>query len=62
LAPERDPESLAADIRFLISHSDERRSMSVAGRRTVEMHFDTNKLNGELFAIYQELAAKPDDR
>jgi colanic acid/amylovoran biosynthesis glycosyltransferase len=61
LAPERDPEALAAHIRFLMSHSNERRSMAVAGRRTVEMNFDTDKLNGELLTIYQELAAKPGD-
>ena len=56
LAPERDPEALAAHTRFLITHSNERQSMALGGRRTVEKEFDTDKLNVELLRIYQELA------
>jgi colanic acid/amylovoran biosynthesis glycosyltransferase len=58
LAPERDPETLAAHVRFLITHSNERRSMATAGRRAVEENFDIDKLNLQLLSIYQELAAK----
>jgi colanic acid/amylovoran biosynthesis glycosyltransferase len=57
LAPERDPGALAANVRFLIDHPDKCRSMAFAGRRTVERRFDGDKLNEELFSMYQELAA-----
>jgi colanic acid/amylovoran biosynthesis glycosyltransferase len=53
--PERDVESLAASLRYLIEHPELWPAMGRSGRSMVEKHFDIEKLIDELVEIYRRL-------
>lgn len=55
LVPERDAETLAEKLDYLISHPEIWPEMGKAGRTFVEEHYDIHKLNDRLEEIYQEL-------
>lgn len=55
LVPERDAEAIAAKLAYLIEHPAVWPQMGKAGRAYVEEHFDINKLNDELVAVYRSL-------
>lgn len=54
LVPERDPETLANRIQFLIENSGKWAEMGRAGRNFVKDKYDIQKLNENLAAIYTE--------
>ena len=54
LVPERDVRALSEALKFLVEHPQKWREMGRAGRNHVEQHFDVEKLNGQLLALYQE--------
>lgn len=55
LVPERDVNSLAEKLDYLIRHPEVWPQMGRAGRMYVEEHFEINKLNDQLVEIYQQL-------
>ncbi len=57
LVPERDEKAIAQKIIYLIEHPEIWQKMGLSGRKTVEMHYDTNKLNSELVEIYQQVSS-----
>jgi len=54
LVPERDGDTLAEKVSYLIEHPELWQSMGQAGRRRVEEKYDMHKLNDELVEIYQQ--------
>ena len=52
LVPERDADSLAGSLEYLIRHPEICSEMGLAGRRQVEQKFDTHRLNKELEELY----------
>jgi len=56
LVPERDADAIAEKISYLIEHAEIWPEMGRAGRAYVEEHYDINKLNDELVAVYQQLS------
>jgi colanic acid/amylovoran biosynthesis glycosyltransferase len=58
LAPERDAETLAKHLIALLRHPDQWGEMGRAGRRRVEMEFDTERLNDALVEHYREAMAR----
>jgi len=58
LVPERDVDSLAERLCFLIEHRHLRIQMGRAGRAHVEQNYDLNKLNDELVRLYQMVIAQ----
>ncbi len=56
LVPERDPEAIAAKLSYLIEHPEEWPQMGKAGRERVKEKYDMNRLNQELYELYQKLA------
>jgi colanic acid/amylovoran biosynthesis glycosyltransferase len=58
LVPERDVDSLAERLCFLIEHRHLRIQMGRAGRAYVEQNYDLNKLNDELVRLYQMVIAQ----
>jgi colanic acid/amylovoran biosynthesis glycosyltransferase len=55
LVPERDVDTLAEKLEYLIEHPGLWQKMGIAGRKYVEKHYDINKLNDRLEEIYKEL-------
>ena len=55
LVPQRDVDALAEKILYLIRHPHLWPEMGRAGRRFVEKHYDSLKLNDRLVEIYQQL-------
>lgn len=58
LVPERDVEALASRIVDLIHRSDAWPEMGRAGRDHVETHYELGRLNRQLAALYERLAAE----
>lgn len=56
LVPERDSESLADKLDYLLDHPQVWLAMGRAGRLRVEQDYDINKLNDHLFDIYRQLS------
>jgi colanic acid/amylovoran biosynthesis glycosyltransferase len=52
LVPERDADSLAGSLEYLIRHPEICSEMGLAGRRQVEQKFDIRRLNKELEELY----------
>jgi colanic acid/amylovoran biosynthesis glycosyltransferase len=55
LVPERDVDTLAEKLTYLVEHPQVWSEMGRAGRAYVEDHYNLNKLNDRLVEIYQEL-------
>lgn len=55
LVPERDADTLAEKLSYLIEHPEVWSEMGQAGRNYVEQHYDINQLNEQLVEIYQQL-------
>jgi len=55
LAAEKDVDSLAEKLQYLIEHPELWAEMGRAGREHVEKHYDIKKLNDKLVRIYQNL-------
>lgn len=58
LVPPGDPETLADAILRLLHDPDLARRMGAAGRARVEEHFNLDRLNEQLFQIYDQVVAK----
>jgi colanic acid/amylovoran biosynthesis glycosyltransferase len=56
LAPERDIETLACHLRWIVAHPDGWSDMQRAGRAHIEAEFDARRQGERLAAIYHELA------
>ena len=52
LVPERDVDALAEKLNYLIEHPEVWSKMGAAGRAFVEKHYNIDKLNDKLVAIY----------
>jgi len=48
-------ENIKEQLQWLIENPEERRRLGVAGRRYVEEHFDCDKVNQELWQLYETL-------
>ena len=55
LVPERDADAIVEKLRILIENPQFWETMGSAGRARVKEKYDTEKLNDELVAVYQEL-------
>jgi colanic acid/amylovoran biosynthesis glycosyltransferase len=55
LVPERDADAIADRLIYLIEHPERWSAMGQAGRLFVEQHYDLNRLNDALVALYQSL-------
>lgn len=55
LVAERDVDSLADRLEFLVTHSDRWIEMGKAGRAYVETHYNKETLNDRLVEIYQSV-------
>lgn len=55
LVPERDVDALVEKLGYLIEHPEIWTEMGRAGRAYVEAHYDLNKLNDQLVAIYRQV-------
>ena len=55
LVPERNPEAIATKLSYFIEHPENWPQMGKAGRDRVKQKYDMNKLNQELWEIYQQL-------
>ncbi|WP_347275219.1 glycosyltransferase [Candidatus Kuenenia sp.] len=55
LVPERDVDSLAERLMYLIGHQEIWAEMGKAGRKYVAENYDVNKLNDQLLELYQRL-------
>jgi colanic acid/amylovoran biosynthesis glycosyltransferase len=55
LAPEGDVPALTTELGRLINQSERWGSMGAAGRKRVELEFDSTRLNDELLGIYEQL-------
>ena len=53
LVPERDPDSLAERLSFLVKHSATWPAMGAIGREFAEKYYDIRKLNSRLLELYQ---------
>jgi colanic acid/amylovoran biosynthesis glycosyltransferase len=60
LVPERDEKAIADKLIYLIEHPERWAPMGEAGRSFVEQHYDLNRLNDKLVALYESLL-KSDD-
>jgi colanic acid/amylovoran biosynthesis glycosyltransferase len=58
LVPERDPDTIAERLEYLLEHPNLWEKMGREGRRQVEKNFDIEKLNNRLVKIYQGLMEK----
>ncbi|MDY6902708.1 MAG: glycosyltransferase [Cyanobacteriota bacterium] len=56
LVPERDEKAIAQKLIYLIEHPEIWQEMGLSGRKKVETHYDTDKLNSELVEIYQQIS------
>nr|WP_290223835.1 glycosyltransferase [Trichocoleus desertorum] len=59
LVPERDADTLAHKLSYLIEHPGVWPQMGQAGRSYVETHYNINQLNDQLVEIYQQLLLEP---
>lgn len=57
LVPVRDVAGLAQAIEQLLTHTDQRKAMGLAGRRLAEQEFDVHAVVDKHLAIYQRLLA-----
>jgi colanic acid/amylovoran biosynthesis glycosyltransferase len=55
LVPERDADAIAEKIVYIIEHQGTWLEIGKAARSYVEEHYEVNKLNDELVAIYQKV-------
>lgn len=55
LVPERDAQAIADKLIYLIEHPERWATMGQAGRSFVEQHYDLNRLNDDLVALYESL-------
>jgi colanic acid/amylovoran biosynthesis glycosyltransferase len=55
LVPEKDVETLADRIAYLIENPEDRIRMGRAGRKFVQQNYDIKKLNQRLLSIYEQL-------
>ncbi len=55
LVPERDLESLAERLDYLVEHTERWSLMGRKGREHVEAHYDARKLSRRLVSIYEEV-------
>ena len=55
LVPERDPNALAAQLDYLVEHSQLRGEMGRAGRQFIERNFSLDRCTNVVLAIYDEL-------
>ncbi|MGB7379279.1 MAG: glycosyltransferase [Rivularia sp. (in: cyanobacteria)] len=55
LVPERDAAAIADKLVYLIEHPEGWAAMGEAGRSFVEQHYDLNRLNDRLVALYESL-------
>lgn len=55
LVPERDEKAIADKLIYLIEHPESWAAMGEAGRSKVEQHYDLNRLNDRLVALYESL-------
>lgn len=55
LVPERDVDALAGKLEYLILHPEVWPEMGRAGRKYVEEHYDSKKLNMKLVKIYEDI-------
>lgn len=62
LVPERDVDTLAERLDYLIKHSENWAEMGCAGRAFVETHYDLHKLNDRLVEIYQHMLALDEEQ
>ncbi|PSB01507.1 glycosyltransferase [Merismopedia glauca] len=62
LVPERDAETLAEKLSYLIDRPEQWEAMGKAGRAFVEAHYNLNKLNDELVKIYQQVLTKDTEK
>ncbi|MEO1761671.1 MAG: glycosyltransferase [Cyanobacteria bacterium J06629_18] len=56
LVPERDEKAIAQKLIYLIEHPEIWEKMGLSGRKKVETHYDTDKLNSELVEMYQQIS------
>ena len=56
LVPEKDECAIAQKLIYLIEHPEIWSNMGSSGRKYVEAHYDTNKLNDELEQIYHQIS------
>lgn len=59
LVPERDADTLASKLSYLMEHPELWPQMGHAGRSYVETHYNINQLNDRLVEIYQQLLLQP---
>ncbi|NJL48788.1 MAG: colanic acid biosynthesis glycosyltransferase WcaL [Leptolyngbyaceae cyanobacterium SM2_5_2] len=59
LAPERDSETLAEHIDYLMRHPEQWESMGRAGRAMVEKHYNLTDLNNQLIELYDMILNTP---
>ena len=57
LVPERDETAIAQKLIYLIEHPEIWQQMGLSGRKKVETHYDTDKLNSELVELYQQISS-----
>lgn len=57
LVPERDADTLAQKLGYLLDHPETWAEMGQSGRAFVEQHYDLHKLNDRLVTIYEQLLA-----
>ncbi len=57
LVPERSVRKLAKAIKYIIDHSELWSEMAMAGRKTIEVEYDKEKVNDRLVIIFDELMA-----
>ncbi|MBW4665692.1 MAG: glycosyltransferase [Chroococcus sp. CMT-3BRIN-NPC107] len=57
LVPERDVDTLAEKLSYLIEHPEIWAAMGRAGRQCVEQEYNNTKLNGRLVEVYEHLLA-----
>jgi colanic acid/amylovoran biosynthesis glycosyltransferase len=55
LVPERDVDSLAKKLDYLLEHPGIWPKMGTCGRKRVEEEFNVKKLNNQLLKIYRSL-------
>lgn len=62
LVPEKDVDSLAEKLGYLVEHPEVWPKMGQTGRAWVEAHYNSDRLSDRLVGIYQELLTQPNWR
>ena len=57
LVPERDADTLAEKLGYLLDHPETWAEMGQSGRAFVKQHYDLHKLNDQLVTVYEQLLA-----